>query len=588
MSDARPSPMDARRSWAALTRARAQAEEAPAARIAVAATFTVDPLVPYLGNELHALGGGTAEITVAPYDQVMQLCFDWRGTIGQDVDTIVVLWRIEDLLRADFQAVLRGDAGATDRVNDRVDELIAAVAQLRTDFPGAIIVSVPPYPHGPDADIRHMAAVGQVGRLHRTIIQRWIGAVEALDNVQLLDLDGLQRHAGIVHTLDHRKWYLYRQPFTEAFWSDIGAALGRLVAQQRIAAKKCLVLDCDNTLWGGIVGEDGPGGIHIGDDFPGSAFRDFQHYLLTLRAQGVMLAVCSKNNEADAWEVFDGHDRMVLKREHLAAHRVNWQDKPSNLVEIAKELNIGLDSMVFVDDSLMEVNHVREALPMVTTVLVPSEVAALPAAIAALRLFDRLSVTDEDRARNDMMAQERDRRETGRKAVSKEEFIRSLELDVTVAPITPRVIERATQLVNKTNQFNLTTRRRDGNEMAALVADPAWIALALHARDRFGDYGLIGICLAQLKGATAAIDTLLMSCRVLGRNVEEAFLAAVAEAARRGGAAALVGTYVPSAKNQMVATFYPDRGFLPTREFEWMSDIQQIAPWPDYIRGGLQ
>lgn len=581
------SSMELRKAWAVLQREAQASGTEPGYRISVAGTFTVDPVLPYLGHSLAMLTGQTPSITIGPYDQLLQSCFDWRAAFGEDVGVIVLMWRIEDFLRAELQEALRGVEGAIGRARDRIAELASAIKYLRSDFGGTIVVTVPPYPHGSDLDIRHIANVGTAGRFYRAIIEDWIDAVEQMNNVELLDLDGLQRHAGVAATLDVRKWYLYRQPFTEGFWQDIGEALARLLAAQTIASKKCVVLDCDNTLWGGVIGEDGLGGVKIGDDHPGSAFRDFQQQLLTLRSQGVMLAICSKNNEADVFEVFDNHDRMVLRREHFAAHRINWEDKPSNIVEIARELNIGLDSLVFIDDSAIEIGHVNEALPMVTTIMVPAETSALPGALSSFRAFDRLAVTVEDRARNEMMAQESQRRAVGEKAVSKEEFIRSLQMRVDVFPVTSATIERATQLVNKTNQFNLTTRRRDLNEVAALMNDPDWSALAMRAEDRFGDYGIVGLAFVDLRDDPGMIDTFLMSCRVLGRNVEEAFLAAVAQAARKRGKSRLVGRFVPSAKNQMVASFYPDRNFQPQNENEWVAALEDIAPWPAHVQGGL-
>jgi FkbH-like protein len=360
-----------------------------------------------------------------------------------------------------------------------------------------------------------------------------------------------------------------------------------LLALGKIASKKCVVLDCDNTLWGGVIGEDGLGGIKISDDYPGSCFRDFQQYVLTLRAQGVMLALCSKNNEADVWEVFDNHDRMVLKREHITAYRINWQDKPSNLMELAKELNIGLDSMVFIDDSAMEIGALRETLPMVTTITVPTESAALPSVVAAHRQFDRLNVTAEDRARSDMMSQERARRDIASTVLSKEDFIRSLELRVEVFPVTAATVERAAQLGNKTNQFNLTTRRRDLNEMTALIDDPDWLVMAMRASDRFGDYGQVGLAIVDLRDKPAVIDTFLMSCRVLGRNVEESFLAALADATAARGIDQLEGRFIASAKNQMVAQFYPNQGFTPVADGCWIAATNAVAPWPAHVQGGL-
>ncbi len=581
-------PGESRRAWAQLQRAEATSGAAAVRRIAIAGSFTVDPVTPYLGLRLHELGEGTAKITIGPFDQLMQTCLDYRGTLGNDANVVVLIWRIEDLLRSELQAFIRGDAAGLDRALDKLMEFTGALAILRNDFSGLIIVSNPGFPHGPDLDIRNLAAAETSGEFHRAIAGAFAAAVRTLEDVILLDLDGLQRLHGVPATLDMRKWYLYRQPFTETYWQSIGNTLASLIASRRVASKKCLVIDCDNTLWGGIIGEDGMGGISIGDDYPGSAFRDFQQLLLTLRSQGVLLAICSKNNESDALDVFDNHPNMVLRREHLAAWRINWQDKPSNIAELALELNIGLDSMVFIDDSSMEIDHVKSALSMVECIQVPADAAQLPMTMAASRLFDRLSVTAEDRARSDMMAQERARREISQKSVSKEDFIRSLALHIDLAPVDTDTLDRVTQLVNKTNQFNLTTKRRDKTEIGVLMADANWITLAMRVEDRFGDYGLVGVAFIHIAGTVASIETLLMSCRVLGRNVEESFLAAIAAAAAARGAQRLNGMYVASAKNAMVSNFWSDRGFTPTDDGHWTALIATVPPWPEHVGGGLR
>ncbi len=579
------SPMQVRKEWAALM--RKASGQSIGSEVALVGTFTLDPVTPYLGRELHRLTGKIPQIEMGPYDQILQTCFDWKNTLSARNDTIVLFWRIEDFLRSEMLNGLRAEDGGFDHAKTRIDELAAAVAHLRQEFSGSIIVTTPPFPHGPDLDIRNLANVTLAGSLHRQILQHWTEAIGQIKNIDFLDLDGLQRHAGISDSLDARKWYLYRQPFSEPFWQDIGMALASLIASQKIAPKKCVVLDCDNTLWGGIVGEDGIGGIAIGDDFPGSVYRDFQQQLLTLYSQGVMLALCSKNNEADVWEIFDNHDRMLLKREHISAHRINWQDKPSNIVEIADELNIGVDSMVFVDDSPIEITHVQEALPSVETIIVPQETAKFPAVFSSFRALDRLSVTSEDRMRNQMMTQERQRREIATKVVSKEDFILSLELKVEVFPVSASTVERVTQLINKTNQFNLTTRRCDLNEVNDMLQSDSELVLAMRVQDRFGDYGIVGVAIISFQKKHAHIDSFLMSCRVLGRNVEDCFLSAIASAAKERGATQITGSYIASAKNHQVANFYSDRGFCKQDNERWKAKLDDLALWPEHVRGGL-
>jgi FkbH-like protein len=527
-------------------------------------------------------------ISVAPYGQIFQVCLDWAAMFpGEDPTAIVILWRIEDYLRVDLQEFLRGQHGGLDGAFEKIDALRSALLELRKSFSGIIVVSIPPFPHGPDHDIRAAGTVSTAGMFHRRIVDKWATSVEDIAGISMLDLDNCQRIVGIEKSFDARKWYLYRQPYTEEFWHEVADDLYRILKRQRVAAKKCFVIDCDNTLWGGIIGEDGLEGIALGEDFPGSAFRDFQQQLLTLRSKGVMLAICSKNNEADVWDVFDRHDGMLLKREHLVTYRINWQDKATNIEEIAKELNIGLDSLVFVDDSSIEIEFVRSRLPMVTCLQVPSDVARFPSSVNAFRLFDRERVSDEDRVRSDMMRLERERT-TLSTSLTSEEFTKALGLSVDVFSVKAEHVTRVTQLINKTNQFNLTTRRRTAGEVSALCNSNVAEILAWRVSDRFGDYGLVGVMILQSAIEMVDIETFLMSCRVLGRGVEKAIFAAIADYARRKGVTKVRGQYLPTQKNSLVADLYPNHGFHPLGDGYWQADTLDGFMWPSHIaRPGL-
>lgn len=557
-------------------------------RVVVAATFTADPIAAYLGMALIDEGADVPRVEMAPFNQLFQLCYDWRGMFpGDTPSAIVLLWRIEDFLRGELQGFLRGDEEALARAKTRIAELSDAIAHLRREFPGAIVVSTPPFPHSGDQHIRAARGVFEAGCFHRVASDEWLARIAAMGDLSVLDMDGVQRLLGIERAHDDRKWYLYRQPFTEAFWNELGRDCAQVLSRRRVAPKKCLVLDCDNTLWGGVIGEDGLMGIALGEDFPGSAFRDVQHQALNLRSQGVMLALCSKNNEADVWEVFDKHDGMVLKREHIVAHRINWLDKPTNIIALAKEMNVGLDSLVFLDDSPMEIGHVREALPMVACVTVPADVAAYPAALSAVRLFDRERISEEDRTRSDMMLQERDRKALVA-TLGAEEFRAALGLVVDIFEAAPEHVARVAQLVNKTNQFNLTTRRKTAAEIGELAGGGCSHVLAVKVADRFGDYGLVGVLILTRSGETLEIETFLMSCRVLGRGVEEAIFAALADFARDRAATRLRGEYVATPKNAMVADLYASHGFRENGGGAWETCGLETFAWPSHIeRRGL-
>ncbi len=579
--------LETRAEWLKLTRnADAVAKRFGREHLLIAATFTADPLAPYLGMQLVDEPTRPPVIAIAPYNQILQLCHGGAEAFtSQTPDAIVILWRLEDLAQGDLRAFLRGADAAS--VLAKVEELAAAIAALRARFGGVLVVSTPPYPHSPDHHVRSLRAAEGLGGVHRKVVELWLQRMGELNGISVLDLDGLQRFIGIRNSEDHRKWRLYRQPFSEQFWSEMATDLARLVRAHRMAPMKCLVVDCDNTLWGGVVGEDGPAGLALGADHPGAAFVDFQHQLLNLKAQGVMLALCSKNNEADVWEVFDRHDAMILRRDDLVGHRITWTDKAANLASLAEELNIGFDSMVFVDDSPLEIAQVQAALPMVACIQVPEDVSAFPGLFAAYRGFDREQVTDEDRARSGMMAQERVRRDLSA-GLSGEDFRRSLELVVDLFRVEPEHVARVSQLTNKTNQFNLTTIRRTPAEISALLTSPSTEVLAWRVSDRFGDYGLVGVAILETGTEDLEIESLLMSCRVLGRGVESAVLAGIGEIARNRRANRIAGAFIPTAKNQPAASLYADHGFAEITPGRWSLDNLTALAWPEGVaRPGL-
>ena len=353
---------------------------------------------------------------------------------------------------------------------------------------------------------------------------------------------------------------MYRQPYRSDFWLLLGTQIGDAVSRRTTPPPKCIVLDCDNTLWGGIVGEDGIGGLELGDTFPGRAFQSFQHQLKTLQSRGVMLAIASKNDEADVLDVFERHEGMVLTLDDITSWRVNWQSKSENIESIAAELNIGVDSLVLVDDSPFELDEVTTALTGLRGLLVPEELAELPALLSDSGLFRRTRISSEDRHRTEMMRSEAERRDEA-KSMDRVEFLDSLELRVTFMSVSDDDITRVAQLTNKTNQFNLTTIRRDEKEIRQLVASATNEVYAIRVTDRFGDYGLVGVAIIDVASDVWSIDTFLLSCRVLGRGVETAFLSALADGAFARGAQRLVGRYEPTRKNGQVAEFYPNHGF---------------------------
>jgi FkbH-like protein len=357
--------------------------------------------------------------------------------------------------------------------------------------------------------------------------------------------------------------------WSEAMLPHLAREYLRYILPAKGLNRKCIVLDLDNTLWGGIIGEDGLGGIQLGADPPGNAFTLFQRALLTLWKRGILLAVCSKNSEAEALAVFDEHPDMVLRREHFAAYRINWDDKVQNICALAEELNIGLESLVFLDDNPVERARVRAALPQVLTPELPMDPSYYRSMLLDLPVFETLALTDEDRSRNRMYAEQQARRAhearyAGNDAL--EEYFADLGIVVEISPASSLTLPRLAQLTRKTNQFNTTTRRYSEADLAEMLARGHRV-YALRAGDRFGDYGVVGAAiLVPSSSACWELDTLLLSCRAMGRGVESAMLAAAAREARRHGAEWLEGWIIPTARNEPVRRCYRDHGFILARD----------------------
>jgi len=551
--------------------------------IGIAASFTAHNLAQFIGASLVS-AGLAPRIEAGPYNQLFQVCLDPTVHFGAECDVIALLWRIEDILLEEASLATGHDKTAWRRAAQKIDELTSAMANLRSIYSGMIIVSVPPLPSGLAVGPLSLDNPACLGAFHRSVVDRFIENASKIEHVRLLDLDAVQRQVGCVASSDPRQWYLYRQPFSDAFLHCASEQLARIVLAGRRSAKKCLVVDCDNTLWGGIIGEDGLDGIELGSEYPGSAFSDFQRTLLHWRKQGIFIAILSKNNEADVWEVFDRHRDMQLTRKDISTWQINWLPKAENIPLIAKALNIGLDSLVFIDDNPMEIAYMRQAQPDVTSILLPEDPAEIVSLLQGTTLFDRLDITGEDLTRVDMMRAEIDREELSAK-MTKEEFLQALDLRIEFSPAKPDDFGRVTQLINKTNQFNLTTIRRTLEEVRTIAHSQDHRIYGLRVWDKFGDYGLTGVVIIDVSQDCKVwtINSLMLSCRVLGRGVEVAMLAALASDAREMGADEFVASFVPSKKNSLCARFLPDHGFRPDRD-RWRLPLAEAPIFPAFIK----
>jgi len=383
------------------------------------------------------------------------------------------------------------------------------------------------------------------------------------DGVDLLAVDDHAARDGACAWHDTALWHRSKQEIAPPAAPLYGDLVGRLVAAKQGRSFKCLVMDLDNTMWGGVIGDDGMEGIALGQGSAlGEAYVAFQDYARELSRRGVILAVCSKNDEANAVEPFEKHPEMVLRRPDISSFVANWQNKADNIRAIAEELNIGIDSLVFIDDNPFERNLVRQELPVVAVPEVSDDPTYFPRALADAGYFEGLSVTDEDRERTAQYQGNKARDALKASATDLESYLRGMEMQLVWKGFDRIGLQRIVQLINKSNQFNLTTKRYAEEDVLAVMADPDAFGLQLRLLDRFGDNGVIAIIIGRLlENKDLYIDTWLMSCRVLGRQVEPTTLNLIVQEAAKLGARRVVGEYIPTKKNGMVKDHYAKLGF---------------------------
>jgi FkbH-like protein len=487
----------------------------------IAASFTAEPLQASLlfwGRQLQT----AFEVRFAPFNQLMQTLLDSTSVFaGNRHGVNVLLVRFEDL-------------GAFSPEDGEVLAHAVRVSSEHSSVPLLVTVC----PDSPGA------------RLDAAAKDRFIAQVRRMQGVQMIDDGEIQRLYPVENWYDASGDDLGKIPFTEIYFAALGTAIVRHAHALHNPPYKAVAVDCDNTLWLGVCGEDGPEGVKL--DLSRRALHEF---LLAQRESGMLLCLNSKNNEADVWETFAAHPEFPLQPRHFTAWRLNWESKATNIVALAEELNFGTDSFIFLDDNARETAEVAGSLPEVLSLTLPEEVANVSAWLDHLWAFDHPVVTDEDRRRSSSYAQAL---EFGRKlhsATNLEEFVASLDLRVDVSPLAPERFSRAAQLTERTNQFNCTTIRRSEAELHTLLQTGRHEIFTAEVSDRFGDYGLTGLLIVEKLDDEYRAETFLLSCRVLGRGVEHRLLAFLGEHAEENGVHRVTVPFAPSRKNQPAHDF---------------------------------
>jgi FkbH-like protein len=403
----------------------------------------------------------------------------------------------------------------------------------------------------------------KVGLLNRTLAE--FAAANARQFF-LLDMNRLVGLLGAHEALDARLWHQSKAPFKSPMLSWLAREMATVIGAHYGLSKKCVILDCDNTLWGGVIGEDGMEGIALdASRYPGVAFHEFQSYLLNLHAQGILLAICSKNNEADVLQVFDSHPHSQLKREHFVCIRANWNSKADNIADIAATLQLGLNNFVFIDDSPVECALVEQALPELDLIQAPADPLELRRIWQAENLFFVPYRTEEDGQKLRQYKDNDSRRDSAAGFADIGQFLLSLETSVELWRDEPSQLERLAQLTQKTNQFNLRTVRYSLQDIEGFMASPAHLVFSMRVGDKFGDLGITNLCIIALDGeGVAFIDTFLMSCRVIKRELEFFFLHHCLQVLREQfGVLRVAAEYIPTSKNMLVERLWDEAGLTP-------------------------
>jgi FkbH-like protein len=554
-----------------------------AARLLLISDFTIDPLAELLKR---GSADGVLEPVVMPYGQVAQTLLGMEKIASRDDRCSALVWTRAESAIPSFERVLRFEPTSLAQLLQEVDEfadlLIGAAAfadllvvptwTVRSDQRGL----------GPLSWKSETGLANCLARINVRLSER----LAPTRNVLLLDAERWVANVGR-RASSPKLWHMAKMSFGLEVLEEAARDILAAIEAARGRSAKAIILDLDDTLWPGIVGEVGWEALRLGGHDPiGEAFVAFQRSLKALSRTGVILGLVSKNDEETAFAAIDNHPEMVLRRSDFAGWRVNWNDKAANIVSLVDELNIGLDSVVFIDDNPVERARVREALPAIRVPEWPADPMLYEHALATLTWFDRIALTTEDASRTEMYVVDQRRRAQRDEAVSLDEWLASLQLTVSVSPLTAANLARVVQLMNKTNQMNLATRRVTEQSLSEWTEVSGNRVFAFSVADRFGEYGLTGVAGLELSSEPARISDYLLSCRVMGRGLEEAMLSFLIQAAAAKGAQSISASLVPTKRNNPCLEFFSERSGmtsgLNTHEFSWSTD--RPYPMPTHVR----
>lgn len=558
-------------------------------KISILSSFTTQGLDEILFVKCFQLGIH-AKIYQAPYNQYNQEVVNSNSNLYQFGPDLVILIIdpisfLGDYLLNPYQLT---HSERKKFIKSKFNELKELISKLKSSVKTKIVIhnfDIPKYsPYGILENKQQFGFHDSIRYLNNNL-----QSISMNDpNLFVLDYDAFCSKNGTKNTLDYKMYYLADMRLPANYLIELCDEYLGYLRPLVSMVKKCIVLDLDNTLWGGILGEVGFSGIQLGPTPEGRSYWEFQKYLLSLHQRGIILAINSRNNLAEVLQVLRTHPHMILKEEHFSAIEANWQNKVTNMKSIAKHLNIGLDSFVFLDDDPYNRDLIRKSLKEITVVDLPEDRSLYLDTLANLNDFNTLQITEEDKSRGKMYKLEKKRQELDRNVSNIDEFVKSLQVTIEIEPANEFSIPRISQLSQKTNQFNMTTRRYLEEDIIRFNSSKEYLVLSAKVIDKFGDYGLTGVLIIQKKDQAWLIDTFLLSCRVLGRKVEESILSHLIKEAKKQKIPKVIGQFIKTDRNTPAENFYKNNYFTFVNKISdvetWEFDCALEYGYPKYVK----
>ena len=511
------------------------------------------------------------KINETNYNQIFQVLNNKNSSIWKKKSNITFIWSTPESISPEFNKLLNKEEIDNDKIKKDIDYFFSCVKLIKNNTD---IIMMPNWilrePHESSIALSYSKSLGVEYNL--SFMNHYLSElIDKEKNFFLLNSSKWLSNCGSEYAYSSKLWYLMKNPFSNNFFKEAILDIVTLYRSLKGLSKKLLILDLDNTLWGGIVGDDGWKNLRVGGhDHVGEAFKDFQTKIKSLKNFGILLALCSKNNESTAVEAIKKHPEMILKMEDFVTYKINWEDKAKNIANIANELNLGLQSIVFFDDSPFERARVKEMLPEVMVPNLPKNPEDYPNFFSKLHYFDTSHISKEDRMRNELYKSEFKRKNLKKEFKSLSKWIQTLKLKISIENLKSENFPRTLQLLNKTNQMNLSTRRLTEKELKKWTKTSLNHMWTIRAKDKFGDYGIIGILGLSIKKKSAYLIDFILSCRVVGRNIEEVMVEFVKEYCKKNKIKEIHGKYIKTKKNSLFFDFFNKLNLIDSKKYSFV------------------